>query len=294
MSVSYGNLHVDEKYSSILEPNLFYNAIFVPGQTFTDKYVTGPAGGIYVHSLTSTACTVGTPGRDFSDEASADSLIAIVLNNNYQKSKKIYGVQAANVGIDLANEQLSLAISEVKESMNMSGLSCLYTEGTTDSTNTDALTVSNIKAEILKQRTAISKAKGEANVVLCSPDTYATILEAAGTAFTPTVNDQITLRGQIGTWLGMTFVEANGLSESASGYKFTYYNAAGSKVEVTVANMSKVDFIMYNYEALSIINNFEVARIVDSENFAGSKAQVEMNTGFKVTSAGQVRVRKHA
>lgn len=32
--------------------------------------------------------------------------------------------------------------------------------------------------------------------------------------------------------------------------------------------------------------------IVDSENFAGSKAQVEMNTGYKVTNNALVYVRK--
>ena len=47
---------------------------------------------------------------------------------------------------------------------------------------------------------------------------------------------------------------------------------------------------MYNKEALSIVTNLDVARIVDSENFNGSKAQVEMNSGFKVTSATQVVV----
>ena len=49
---------------------------------------------------------------------------------------------------------------------------------------------------------------------------------------------------------------------------------------------------MYYHEALSVISNFEVARIVDSERFAGSLAQVEMNTGYKVTNSVLARVRK--
>ena len=57
-------------------------------------------------------------------------------------------------------------------------------------------------------------------------------------------------------------------------------------------DVSKTNYIMYYHEALSIISNFEVARIVDSENFAGSKAQVEMNTGYKVTNNALVYVRK--
>ena len=43
MSVTYNGLHVDERYSAILEPNLYFNPILVPGVTCTDKYETGPA-----------------------------------------------------------------------------------------------------------------------------------------------------------------------------------------------------------------------------------------------------------
>ena len=37
MSVTYNGLHVDERYSAILEPNLYFNPILVPGVTCTDK-----------------------------------------------------------------------------------------------------------------------------------------------------------------------------------------------------------------------------------------------------------------
>lgn len=57
-------------------------------------------------------------------------------------------------------------------------------------------------------------------------------------------------------------------------------------------DLSGVQYIMYYHEALSVISNFEVARIVDSERFAGSLAQVEMNTGYKVTNSVLARVRK--
>lgn len=70
-----------------------------------------------------------------------------------------------------------------------------------------------------------------------------------------------------------------------------YYDSANQLKSV---DMSGVDYIMYNHEALSIISNFELARIVDSENFSGSKAQVEMNTGYKVTNNELVYVRKTA
>lgn len=286
MAVIYGSLHVDEKYSGILEPNLYHGAIFADGITFTSKYEEGPAGGIFVHKLTSTPAVPGTPGRDFTDEATADTLIPIVLNNNFQKSKKIYGVQAAAVSAPLADESLSMATQEVGEGWNVAGCACLATEGT-DMGDTAALTTANVKTKVLAARKMVADGKGKANVLICNTDTYAKILEAAGASFTPSLNDAWNMTGNIGTWLGFVVVEASALNETTA----KYYDHAGDLKEV---DLSKVDFMLYNSEAFSIVNNFDVARIIDSENFAGSKAQVELNAGYRVTSAPQVVVKKHA
>ena len=101
MAIKYDQLNVDEKYSGILEPNLYFNPVMVPGVTFTDKYQTGPAGQIFVHKITTSAVEAGTPGRDFSDAKMSDALVPIQLNNNFQRSYKIYGVQAAAVASPL-------------------------------------------------------------------------------------------------------------------------------------------------------------------------------------------------
>ena len=39
-----------------------------------------------------------------------------------------------------------------------------------------------------------------------------------------------------------------------------------------------------NLEAFSAIDNVNMVRLIDSENFNGVKAQVEINTGFTVTN----------
>ena len=291
MAVLYGDLHVDEKYAGILEPNLYHNSVFAAGKTFTDKYQIGPAGGIFVRKLRTTPVEVGTPGRDFQDEKTQDDLIPIVLNNNYQKSKKIYGVQAAAVQTPLANAQLSLATQECGEGWNQSGIACLITEGTVSEKST-AITKSNLKEQLLAERASIVKNKGKANVVLCHPDFYAKVLEAAGDQYTPQLNEYMNKNAQVGTWLGFLFIETSGLAEGTVAPK--YYDYTGALKTVSVEELALVDFIMYNHEALSILTNFDTARIVDSENFSGSKAQVEMNSGFRVTSGVQVRVRKHA
>ena len=285
MGIKYGNLNVDEKYSGILEPNLYFDSILVPGVTYTDKYQTGPAGGIYVHKLDTTAVTVGTPGRDFTDEASSDTLIPILLNNNYMKSKKIYGVQAAAVSFDLANEQLSIATQEIKESRQQSALGCLVQEGTTSTVKT-AITANAVNA-VLDEAAQIKK--GKANVVLCSPDFYALVLKESGKNFTPVKNDEVAATGAIGDLYGFTWIRAAGLGEQEA----KYYDSTGTLKTVALSKTTPVDFILYNSEALSIVDNLESYRIVDSENFTGSKAQVEINTGMKVTIPALVRVRVH-
>ena len=285
MGIKYGSLNVDEKYSGILEPNLYFDSILVPGVTYTDKYQTGPAGGIYVHKLDTTAVTVGTPGRDFSDEASSDTLIPILLNNNYMKSKKIYGVQAAAVDFDLANEQLSTATQEIKESRQQSALGCLVQEGTTSTVKT-AITANAVNA-VLDEAAQIKK--GKANVVLCSPDFYALVLKESGKSFSPVKNDEVAATGAIGDLYGFTWIRAAGLGEQEA----KYYDSTGTLKTVALSKTTPVDFILYNSEALSIVDNLESYRIVDSENFTGSKAQVEINTGMKVTTPALVRVRVH-
>lgn len=284
MAVMYNNQHVDEKYSSILEPNLYYGSIFVPGVTCTDKYQTGPAGGIYVHKLKTTACEVGKPGRNFTDEETEDELIPILLNNNFMKSKKIYGVQAAAVGINLANENLSIAIKEANEGRQMSALACLVQESTVSSI-TSAMTADTVKKDIIAVRTEFVKKKGIADIIMCSPDFYALVLEAAGKEFSPNTNDRIVSSGNVGNWLGFTFIEAVGLSATNA----TYYDSANASKSVAFKG---IDFIMYNHNALSIIPNFESVRLIDTEDFTGTKAQVELNVGYKLTNPALGLVRK--
>lgn len=286
MSVVYGGMNVDERYSSIVEPNLFYDDILADGKTFTSKYEIGPGGAICIHKLNTTGCAVGTPGRDFSDENSTDSLISVVFNNNYQKSKKIYGVQANAVGIELADEQLSLATQEVGEGILNGALACLIKEAQTTASSTASITSASLKKSVIADRKALKKAKANPNTILMSPDAFACLLEANGSEYTPIANEGINADAQVGKWLGMTVYECNALAESTG----SYFDATSTKQTVTFSN---VDYIMYNNNAFSLIPNLEAVRIVDSENFVGSKAQVEMNVAFRVTNGTQALVKTH-
>ena len=142
MPIKYNDLHVDEKYKPLVLPALFYRTWLVPGVTYQDVS-TDEAGGWFWHKPTGEGpAEPGTPGRDFTDEAAKDTLVQAVFNNNYQRSKKIYAVQAAAVAYPVAAEHMSLAINEVAEGKNLSALACLITEGTA-SGNTAEITAEN-------------------------------------------------------------------------------------------------------------------------------------------------------
>ena len=290
--IKYGNLHVDEKYKSSILPNLFYRTFLVPGVTFQDVSTDGN-GAWFWHKLTSSGAAIpGIPGRDFTDEAAADTLVQATFNNNYQRSKKIYGVQAAAVAMPVAEEHLALATNEVAEGKNLSAIAALITEGTVSATTT-AITKANFDEMVLKERQGVVEAKGVADVILCSPAFFATMLAYAGAKYTPSTNEKLIAAaagGQVGNYLGMTWIEANGLSSSVD---IKYYDYSGTLKTVAAADLAKIDFIMYDHNAFGMGDNFTMARLRDSERFAGTLAQVEDNAAIRVLEGSVVRVRKH-
>lgn len=291
--IKYGNIHVDEKYKSVILPNLFYRTWMVPGVTYQDVS-SDNNGAWFWHQLVSSGAAVpGVPGRDFSDEAAADTLIQATFNNNFQKSKKIYGVQAAAVAIPVANEHLALAVNEVAEGKHMAAIACLITEGTA-SEKTDVVTKSNFDEMVLAERQAIVEAKGTADTMLCSPAFFAVMLSFAGTKYVPSTNEKLIAAaagGQVGSYLGMNWIECNGLANKTD---VKYYDYSSTLKTVSAADLNAVDFIMYDHNALGAGDNFTMARLRDSERFAGTLAQVEDNAALRVLASTAVRVRKHA
>lgn len=296
MAVQYNStsskINVDERYSAAFLPNLFYNTWLVEGVTYSAKYKTGPGGGFFIPKLgNDTRTAPGTPGRDFTDSLVTSTLLQVVLNNNYQESDKIYGVAVENIAAPIAEQTMANVTGKIRTGREQSGLACLYTEGTA-STVTTAVTKANVKDLILDERAKIVAAKGTADIVLCSPDTYGAILKQAGAEFTPVRNDKIQMEGRVGEWMGMKFFECNGL---ATGVAEAYYDYTGASKSVTAANLGLVDFIIYNSEALCVLDNLEMYRLINEPSrFNGVLAQAEVNTGFRVANSALVRVKKHA
>lgn len=285
MSIKYNSQYVDEKYVGIVEPNLYTDTVLIPGVTFTDKYVTGPAGQIMVHKLsTGAAVTPKAPGQDFTHEASEDELIAIAINNNFQKSRKIYGVQANAVGIPLAEENLADAVKMVAQGMQYSGLACLANEGTAD-TDTVAITTGEKAVEkLLGLRKSIKDAHGRANFALVNTELYRFLLQEVG--FTYNGFDEATRDAALLKRFNLSIIECNSFDMEEA----KYIDSTGATKTV---DLSKVEMIVGYNEAFSIVPNLNAMRLIDSSDFVGTLAQCELNAGFKVNSPAQVAVKKY-
>ncbi len=282
MAIQYNNQYVDEKYLPILEPNLYTDTVLIPGVTYTDKYVTGPAGQLFVHKLTKGSIVQpGAPGRDFQHQAAADSLIAIQLNNNFQKSIKIYGVQENAVDFNMGESYMQMAIEVVRESRQYSGLACLAHEGTADADTTAITTGAAAVAKLINLRKAIKDNHGKANYALVSTDIYALLLNELGLR---EVYDPAIRTAEMMNRFGLRIMECNSFDEAAA--KYIDYTATTQTVDLT-----KVEMIVGYSEAFSIVPNLEAMRMKDPSDFIGTLAQVEMNMAFRVTSPDQVIVK---
>jgi hypothetical protein len=269
---------VDDRFSALVEPNLFDNNVFQPGVTFTDKYTLGAAGQIQIHKLGKVNVQVGEPGQDFVDSNTADSLITIILNKAFRRSEKIYGATAAAVAYPIAAAHLEQAIADVREAWNREATLELLrgkgdlTAGTfvgpTSVLGGTALTKDNIYKSVVDDRAALVSAGARPNVLIVSPAVYAFLLQSEEFVRASDLAYETAASGQVGRVAGLNVFEYQGLPTALS--------IAGSN--------RIVEYIMYDADAFSIVTNVEVLRLIDSERFNGSLAQVEIVSGMKLTN----------
>ena len=286
--MEYGGYNVSEKYSPIVAPNFYFDAIFQPGLTYSDEFqgdATG-AGAVKIFRLAAKAAKdPKQPASDFTHAAANNELIPLLLNNLQQESTKIYNVQAQAVPFNMADSHLSQSGQVCREGWQLSGLACLAHEGTALS-DTAAITNTNITSKIIAGRKAIRKQKASANVVLASVETYSTMLEVAGDKFIPVKNDEIIRTGQMGYYLGMLWVECNMLDLTTAA---KYYDYTGT---IQTEDLSKIEYIMYDWRGFHIVDLLDMARLKDSENFNGTLAQVEVVSGYRLGDANYAVVKK--
>ena len=94
--------------------------------------------------------------------------------------------------------------------------------------------------------------------------------------------------GQVGRWMGMLWVECNMLDLLSEA---KYYDHTGA---LQTEDLTKIDYIMYDWRGLSIIDNLEAIRLKDSSSFVGTLAQVAINSGYRVPQKARVAIKKHA
>lgn len=272
--------------SPIVEAGLYADAVFIDGVTFTSKYNVGSAGQIQVEVYNGGRGSKPTqPGSDFTDRAYSNAVVNININNSFKDSVKVPNYFEATMPTNVLMNKTLEVTQKVGTGRQESALAALVDQGTT-STNTEALTVDNIKDAVLAERKALRKLHAKPNVVIASVDTYSLMFGVAGKEYTPIYNDVVLRQGKVGLWLGMLWIEADLLDGFTKDYQ--YLNASG---EVKVVDTSKVGFIMYDANAYSIIDRLDTLRVKESENFSGSKVQEELVSGFTVTNAKCVSVR---
>ena len=271
--------------SPIVEAGLYADEIFIEGKTFTSQYDVDSAGQIQVEKYSpDMEVKAKVPGSNFSDKDFKNTVISINCNNAFQYSQKVPAYFEATMPTSVKMNQTLRTTENVRIGRQKAGLAALV-HGGTASTNNEAITETNFKEEFLKDRKILVDKFAKPNVAITSTEVYNIMLKLAGTEFTPSTNENVVTTGQVGYWMGILWIEAPLLGGSLS-----FLNESGLEQSVDTAN---IDYILYDYKAYSIIDKLTMLRVIDSEDFAGSKIQEEIDTGFKVTNADCVLVRKH-
>lgn len=287
-TLTINSQYVDIKYLPTLLPNFYYDSVLLPGVTFTDAAVE-QAGGWYFHKLGSNAVVDPTTvGGSFSGSTTADTLVQAVINNAFRVEEKVFGITDSSVAYNKTEAEYARVVKEVSEGWQQAGLACLVNEST-DLADTTAIDDTNVLSYIISMRKAVKDKKGNPEYAMVSTSVYEEILTQAGGDFVPVKNDEVISTGRAGLWYGIRVIEANALNATAAKY-FPYSDSANA----TTVNLSLVDIVMGDANAFGIKNIVQAMRVIDTEDYAGKKIQVEINSAFRVTNSDMVITKYHA
>lgn len=285
MALVVGQATVATGMSPIVEGGLYADEIFQDGVTFTSEHDIGNAGQIQVEVYSpDNSIEPKIPGADFVNSEYANKVININTDNSFQKSQKVPAYVQATMPTSVLINKTWAVTEDIRIARQKTGLAVLTAEGNT-SEDTDAITSANVKEKVLAMRKELRKKHAKPDVVIASVDTYSAMLEVAGKDYTPVSNDSVVATGRVGYWMGMLWVEATLL-----GGNFKY--RSGASTGVVSVDTSKVELIMYDHMAFSIIDKLVMLRTIDNPNAAGALVQEEVDSGFKVTNADCVIVKE--
>ena len=287
MALVVGNATVATGMSRLVEAGLYADEIFKDGVTFTSQYDVSEAGQIQIEKYApDLTLEPVTPGSNFTDSDYQNTVININCNNGFHASQKVPAYYEATMPTDVKMNQVLRTTENVRIVRQKSGIGVLVDEGT-EFESKDPITADNVKAVALSMIEALTKKYAKPNVALITPEVYTAIVTHAGKEFTPILNDNINESGRIGTWLGILWITAPLLNSA----NLKYVQESGTSKAV---DASSVEMVMYDFKAFSIIDKLNLLRVIDSEDFAGSKIQEELAVGFKVTNPDCVLVKKNA
>lgn len=285
--------YVDDKYSSLVEPNLFAGNVFQPGATFTDKYQTGPAGQIFVHKPGVGTVSSTVPGADFNETVVGDSLITISLNKQYNRARKIYGATTASVAYDIAAAELETALQEVRTAWNIDAASAIVdADGIRVVSNITTLTAANdIYDSIVDARQALRELKANPDTLIVSPATYSKLLKAPEFQRSVQPDTAVIRDAFVGRVAGLNVYEYENLSSAAGNLT----NINGTTADITWdAGNDALEYIVYDHDALSIVTSVNVVGIWDGmPRYNGVVAEVEIVSGFKLTNTERAILKIH-
>lgn len=284
--------YVDDKYSSLVEPNLFAGNVFQPGVTFTDKYQTGPAGQIYVHKPGVGTVSSTVPGADFTETVVGDSLITISLNKQYNRARKIYGATVASVAYEIAASELETALQEVRAAWNIDAASAIVDEaGIRVLSNITTVTAANdIYDTIVDARQALRALKANPDTIIVSPTVYGKLLKAEEFQRSVQPDTQVIRDAYVGRIAGLNVYEYESLGDAAG--NLTTPNG-GANI-AWQAGTDELEFIVYDHDALSIVTSVNVVGIWDGmPRYNGVVAEVEIVSGFKLTNPSRAILKIH-
>jgi hypothetical protein len=284
---------VDDKFSPLVEPNLFAGNVFQPGLSFTDKYQIGPAGQIMVHKPGTGTVTSTVPGADFNETVVADSIITISLNKQYNRARKIYGATVASVAYPIAASELETGLQEVKAAWNLDAASAIVdADGIRVASNVTTLTAANdIYDTIVDARQALRALKANPDTIIVSPATYGKLLKSDEFQRSVQIDNQVVRDAFVGKIAGLNVLEYESLEDAAGDLT----NINGTTADITwVGASDALEFIVYDHDALSIVTSVNVMGIWDGmPRYNGVVAEVEIVSGFKLTNPSRAILKIH-
>jgi hypothetical protein len=285
--------YVDDKFSPLVEPNLFAGNVFKPGETFTDKYQIGPAGQIFVHKPGTGKVTATVPGADFTETVVGDSLITISLNKQFNRARKIYGATVASVAYSIAADELEIALQEVREAWNIEAASAIVAaDGIRVVSNiTAAVTANDVYDTIVDARQALRTLKANPDTIIVSPTTYGMLLKSAEFQRAVDLDNEVIRDAYVGRIAGLNVYEYEDISSAAGNLT----NINGTTADITwQAGTDELEFIVYDHDALSIVTSVNVVGIWDGmPRYNGVVCEVEMVSGFTLTNASRAIIKIH-